>query len=86
MTKIALPSPYEPLVDNNGKINEIWYRYLNGANVKLNSVFTATTIDGLPSTANLVDGDWGVFRDSSLGSIRLAYNNNSTIVSVALTT
>jgi hypothetical protein len=86
MTRIALPSPHEPLVDKDGKIREIWYRYLNSANAALNSVFVATTIDGLPSTADLVAGDWGVFRDSSLGSVRLAYNDNSTIVSVALTT
>jgi hypothetical protein len=86
MRRISLPSPHEPFVDDDGKISEIWYRYFSNTNIVLNSVFTATTKDGLPTTADLVVGDWGVFRDSSGGTVRVAYNDNSTIISVALTT
>jgi hypothetical protein len=84
---LSLPSPYEPLVDRaSGRVSEVWYRYLNSLNLKVNSINSATTLAALPSTSNLDIGKWAVFKDSSGGSVRLAYNDNSTVVSVALTT
>jgi hypothetical protein len=83
---LSLPSPYEPLVEKDGKINEIWYRYLSGLNLKVNGINGATTTAALPSSSDLDVGKWAVFKDSSGGSVRLAYNDNSTVVTVALTT
>jgi hypothetical protein len=83
---LSLPSPYEPLVDSSGKISDIWYRYLNSLNLKVNGINGATTIAALPSSSDLDVGKWAVFKDSSGGSVRLAYNDNSTVVTVALTT
>lgn len=83
---LSLPSPYEPLVDKSGKISEIWYRYLNKSNIVLNSISRGTTIAALPTTSDLDVGHWRVFKDSSGGSVRMTFNDNSTIVSVALTT
>jgi hypothetical protein len=83
---LSLPSPYEPLVKKDGKINEIWYRYLGGLNLKVNGINGATTIAALPSSSDLDVGKWAVFKDSSGGSVRLAYNDNSTVVTIALTT
>jgi hypothetical protein len=84
---ISLPSPHEPLVDRaSGRVNEVWYRYFNGLNLKVNGINRATTLAALPSTSDLDVGKWAVFKDSSGGSVRLAYNDNSTVVTVALTT
>jgi hypothetical protein len=84
---LSLPSPYEPLVDREtGKVSELWYRYLNGLNTKVNGINHVTSIASLPTTANLDTGKWAIFHDSSGGTSRLSYNLNSTMLSVALTT
>jgi hypothetical protein len=84
---LSLPSPYEPLVDREtGKVSELWYRYLNGLNTKVNGINHVTSIAHLPTTADVESGKWAVFRDSSGGTSRLSYNHNSTMLSVALTT
>jgi hypothetical protein len=40
----VLPTPYEPLVDKDGKVSEVWYRYLSQAQAQLNTITTASTL------------------------------------------
>jgi hypothetical protein len=39
-TKIALPSANEPIVLSDGRINPVWYRYLEELTRRLNALIT----------------------------------------------
>jgi hypothetical protein len=48
---VVLPTPYEPLVDSDGKIREVWYRFFSGsalatnaASSLLSAITTASTV------------------------------------------
>lgn len=48
MPYIPIPPPHEPFIDNDNKVSEVWYRYLNSNNTGLNSA-TTTLVAGLAS-------------------------------------
>jgi hypothetical protein len=46
--------------------------------------FFGQRISGLPTTSNLLNQTWGVFKDTSGGGVYLAYNDGGTVKKVAL--
>jgi hypothetical protein len=40
---VVLPTPHEPLVNRDGKINEIWYRYFAQSAIATNAASSAVT-------------------------------------------
>jgi hypothetical protein len=46
--------------------------------------FFGVRMSGIPTTSNLLDQTWGVFKDTSGGGVYLAYNDAGTIKKVAL--
>jgi hypothetical protein len=50
---VILPTPHEPLVEKDGKINEIWYRYLSE-----NAIETNASISGRAKA-------WGVITSAA---------------------
>lgn len=49
------------------------------------SRLSGNLFSGLPTTSNLAPGQWAVFKDTSGGTVNLAYNDAGTIKKVALT-
>lgn len=79
---ISLPPPHEPFVDTEtGKINESWYRVLS----RVVGPLRPLVLSSLPTTASIASGTWNLVKDSSGGTVRVAYNDAGTIKTVALT-
>lgn len=59
MTDVPIPPPHEPIVDEEKRLREVWYRYFNGAAIEaetsLGATFSAlTTASTISSTADYV--------------------------------
>jgi hypothetical protein len=50
---VILPTPYELLVDKDGKINEVWYRYFSQAAIATNGLSSALSAITTASTVSL---------------------------------
>ena len=80
MTKRYLTEP--PILDETGSFAWLdWFKTLYTA------VATPPfkTKVGIPTTTDILNGNWAVYKDSSGGSIKLYANDGGTIKSVTLT-
>jgi hypothetical protein len=70
---VILPTPHEPLVEKDGKINEIWYRYLSE-----NAIETNESISGRAKA-------WGFVTNAATTTPALSASYNATVVSTVAT-
>jgi hypothetical protein len=70
---VILPTPHEPLVEKDGKINEIWYRYFSEAAIASNAATAALTTVPLARQAAKV---WGLVRVTTDGIMTLSTGYN----------
>jgi hypothetical protein len=82
MPYISIPPPHEPFVEEDGKVSEIWYRYLNENLGRINSVTTinsgttvattggtAVTFTGIPPGVNRVTVDFSLVGLTTPGTV-----------------
>jgi hypothetical protein len=75
---VKLPTPHEPLIDRDGKINEIWYRDLSQLVIDLNaasSSITALSTGVIPAARAKA---WGLVRVTTAGAMTLSTGYNVT--------
>jgi hypothetical protein len=84
MTTPPLPSPHEPLVDKDGKVSEVWYRYL--AQGQLQASASASSLADLATMLTLVayspfadqsDQEAGTGINSVVASAYQQYHNSA---------
>jgi hypothetical protein len=88
-------SEFSSIETDNGLLSEVPGNSFNSALVDdtcaflnantLAAFFFGVQKSGIPTTANLSAGLWGVFKDTSGGGVVVAYNDAGTIKKVALT-
>jgi hypothetical protein len=70
---VILPTPHEPLVDKDGNINDIWYRYLSESNIETNA-----SISGRAKA-------WGFITSAQTTTPVLSASYNASVVSTVAT-
>jgi hypothetical protein len=76
----VLPTPHERLVDKDGKISEVWYRYLSQSQVQLNTITTASTLFTLVAFspfATQADQEGGIAANSVVASDVQQYHQSA---------
>jgi hypothetical protein len=92
MPYIAIPPPHERFVDDEGKVSEIWYRYLSENLNRINSVSTINpgtvarttsgtevNFTGVPPGANRVTISFNAVSISTPGAVLVAFGTTAGV-------
>jgi hypothetical protein len=75
---VKLPTPFEPLVSVDGKINEVWYRHFSESALALNGATTSITALSTGVIPAARAKAWGLVRVTTAGVMTLSTGYNVT--------